>query len=132
MKLTADGDRLRYRAPRGTLGPADLDALREHKLSVLVALLEDSTEALAEAPVIETRQEQEPGAVLIESPKFGPVWVVLDACLLDEIRSEEQAREDPRPVLRSADIAKLRGKSEAAARAALRVFQMFSGARLMQ
>ena len=85
---------------------------------------------LEEAPIAETRLE--PGAVLIESPRFGPVWVVLDARLLDEIRAEEAQQPEPRPVVTTHDIAALSGKSEAAITAALEVFRVFPGARVAQ
>ena len=129
VELTAEGDQLRYRAPRGTLRPTDLEALRAHKLSLLNALREDAAEDLAGAPIAETRSE-EVGAVLIQSPKFGPVWVVLDARLLDELRVEEAQRSEPKPVLTSADVAALAGKSETAVKAALEVFRVFGEARV--
>ena len=130
VELTAEGDQLRYRAPRGTLRPADFETLRAHKLSLLVALSEDTAEALAEASVIESRQE--PGAVLIQSPRFGPVWIALAPSMADELRAEETQRPAPRPVLLPDDIAALRGKSEAAVRAALGVAWVFPGARVIQ
>ncbi len=132
VELTAEGDQLRYRAPRGTLRPADLEILREHKFSLLDALREDAAEDLAEAPVIESRQDQEPGAVLITSPKYREVWVALSRSMAEELRAEESARETPRPVLLTDDIAALRGKGEAAIRAALEVAGVFPGAKVIQ
>ncbi len=75
VKLSAEGDQLRYRAPRGTLRPADLEALRIHKLELLAELSQARAEDLAAAPIAEARLE--PGAVLIASPKYGEIWVAL-------------------------------------------------------
>ncbi len=135
VRLIPDGDSLRCRGPRGALTEADLAALREHKPEVLKQLRQTaSIDALLLAgdaePILEIRQE--PGAVVIESPRFGPVWIVLDARLLDELRAEEAERSEPRPVLTSADIAALRGKSETAVRASLEVARVFPCARVLQ
>ena len=85
---------------------------------------------LKEAPIAETRLE--PGAVLIESPRFGPVWIALTPGMADELRAEEAQRSEPRPVLLADDLAKLRGKSEAAVRTALEVARVFGPARVVQ
>ena len=130
VELTAEGDHLRYRAPRGTLQPADLEELRAHKLSLLDVLREDVAKDLAGAPIAETRSE-DVGAVRVESPRFGPVWIGLTPGMADEIRAEEAQRSEPRPVLLTDDIAALRGKSEAAVRAALEVARAFPGARVV-
>ena len=135
VRLIADGDFLRCRGPRGALTDADLAALREHKPEVLKQLRQTAPpDALLLAgdaePILETRLET--AAVLIQSPRFGPVWVGLDAHQSDEIRAEEQAREDPRPVLTPADIAALHGKNETAIKAALEVFRVFGSAKVLQ
>ncbi len=85
---------------------------------------------LEEAPIAETRLE--PGAVLIESPRFGPVWIALTPSMADELRAEEAQQAERRPVLLPADIAALAGKSEQAIKAALRVAVVFPGARVLQ
>ena len=100
--------------------------------SPLLDRLDDAARALAEAPVIETRQDQEPGAVLIRSTKYGEVWLALTEGMAAEIRSEEAQRSEPRPVLLTDDIAKLRGKSKAAVRAALELARVFPGTRVIQ
>ena len=130
VKLTAEGDQLRYRAPRGTLRPTDLEALRAHKRSLLDALREAAAEDLAEAPIIESRPEID--AILITSPTYGEVWVAFSEAAAEEIRAEESQRPKPRPVLLPSDIARLRGKSEAAVRAALEVARTLPGARVVQ
>jgi hypothetical protein len=79
---------------------------------------------LADAPAIAAREQI--GAVLIRSPQYGEVWVVLEGgSLLDELRAEEQARPNPRPVLRTNQIHRLRGKPEAAIRAVLNTLAVF-------
>ena len=98
--------------------------------SPLLDQLDDATEDLAAAPIIESRQE--PGAVLIQSPRFGPVWIALAPGVADELRAEEAQRSEPRPVLLADDITALRGKSEAAVRATLGVARAFPGARVVQ
>ena len=71
------------------------------------------------------------GAVLIESRRFGcEVWLAMDPGMAEELASEEARRDAPRPVLRPADIAALRGKPEAAIRAVLEVAKVFPGARV--
>ncbi len=115
-------------------GAPDVDHRHDHERqastdqSPLLDRLGDAAEALAEAPVIESRQE--PGAVLIQSPRFGPVWIALTPGMADEHWGEEAQRLESRPVLLTDDIAKLRGKSEAAVRAALEVARAFPGARV--
>ena len=49
-----------------------------------------------------------------------------------ELRAEEAQRSEPRPVLLPDDIANLRGKSEAAIKAALQVAGVFPGAKVIQ
>lgn len=38
VTLWIDGERLRYRAPRGTLMPGDLEALRKHKTELMALI----------------------------------------------------------------------------------------------
>ena len=82
-------------------------------------------------PILAVRHQL--GAVLIRSRRFAcDVWVVLDQATAAEILAEEARRDDPRPVFQPCDIAALRGKSEAAVRAALDVARTFAGSRFVQ
>jgi hypothetical protein len=83
---------------------------------------------LEEAPAIAAREQI--GAVLLRSPQYGEVWVVLEGSLLGELRAEEQERPDPRAVLRTDQILRLRGKSEAAIRAVLNTLAAFPEAEI--
>ena len=49
VELTAEGDRLHYRAPRGVLSPELIDSLRSHKRQLLAELTqcEDSASSAA-------------------------------------------------------------------------------------
>jgi hypothetical protein len=85
---------------------------------------------LADAPLIEVREQL--GAVLIRSPRFGEVWVVLEPSMAPELAAEEAGRAEPRPVLLAEDVARLRLKSAEMIRAALTVLATFPGARLIQ
>jgi len=71
------------------------------------------------------------GAVLIDSPRFGEVWIALDPCMVDELVAEEDANEEPRPVLLAEDVAQLRGKSQAEIASSLEVLRRFPGARVV-
>ena len=82
------------------------------------------------APVLATREQL--GAVLIRSPRFGEVWLVLEPSMLTEFVAEESSRGDLRPALLAEHVAKLRGKSDEMIRAALRTFATFPSARLTQ
>ena len=130
VELTAEGDQLRYRAPRGTLRPTDLETLRAHKLSLLDVLREGTAEDLGGAPIAAARSEL--SAVLIRSATYGEVWLALTAEMAANLRAEESQRPKPRPVLLPSDIARLRGKSEAAVRASLEVTRTLPGARVVQ
>jgi len=83
---------------------------------------------LADAPVVAAREQI--GAVLLRSPKYGAVWVALKGSLLAELRAEEQERPDPRPVLTTDQVLRLRGKSEAAIRAVLNALAVFPEAEI--
>jgi hypothetical protein len=82
------------------------------------------------APIVETREQI--GAVLIRSPRFGEVWMVLEPSIAPEIVAEESGRAEPRPVLLAKDVARLRGKSDEMIRATLAVLATFPDARLIQ
>ena len=142
VELEARGERIRY-SPAAGVSPELLSRLRQHKGEVIAelrrrdnpggsALGEATPGQLEEAPIIEARQEQELGAVLIRSPRYGEVWLALSEGMAAELRAEEGAREAPRPVLTSTDITALRGKSEAAVRVALEIARIFPGARVVQ
>jgi hypothetical protein len=83
---------------------------------------------LQSAAIAEAREQI--GAVLIRSPQYGEVWVVLEGGLLAELRAEERARPDPRPVLRMDHVMRLRGKSEAAIQAVLNTLAVFPEAEI--
>jgi hypothetical protein len=85
---------------------------------------------LTDAPVVAAREQL--GAVLVRSPRFGEVWVVLEPSMAPELAAEEAGRVEPRPVLLAEDVAHLRGKSDQMVRAALAVLAVFPGARLIQ
>jgi hypothetical protein len=125
------GERLRLEAPRGILTAELRAALTANREALRAALRagELPDPALDEEPLAETRERL--GAVLIRSPRFGAVWMVLDPCAAPELEAEEQAREEPRPVLLAEDVARLRGKPDAAVRAALERLRAFPGARVV-
>jgi hypothetical protein len=58
------------------------------------------------------------GAVLIRTAKGGSIWLALDQGTADEIRAEEQQREEPCPVLTLEDPARPLTSSEVAKRRA--------------
>ena len=126
VELTAEGDRLHYRAPRGVLSPNLLADLRSHKTEILAELtrLGESTSAAA-------LESGVPAAFLIDSPRYGSVWVATDAGVAAAIRVEEQQRERPRPVLMADDVAHLEHKPEKAIRGALEIIRAFPGARII-
>jgi hypothetical protein len=83
---------------------------------------------LQSAVITESREQI--GAVLLRSPRYGEVWVVLEGSLLGELRAEEQERPDPRPVRTTDQVLRLRGKSEAATRAVLNTLAVFPEAEI--
>lgn len=98
---------------------------------VAVTTIAESADDLAGGPIIETRFDL--GAVRIESSRFGQgVWLALTEDMATELRSEEIQRDEPRPVLLPEDLARLKGKSAAAIRAALEIFTVFPGSRVIQ
>ena len=137
VEVTAEGQSLRCRGPRGALTPADLDALRSRKAEILAELQQAADPVQANLigpntdPILETRHEL--GAVLIRSCRFGrDIWIVLTEEMAVELRAEEQDRETPRPVLLAEDVALLRGRPPEAVEAVLRVAAAFPGARVIQ
>ena len=70
--------------------------------------------------------------MLIRSPRFGEVWVVLELGMAPELVAEEAGREEPGPVLVAEDVARLRGKPDEMVRAVLAVVAVFPSARLVQ
>ncbi len=142
VELEARGERLRY-SPAAGVTPELLGRLKQHKAEVIEELRRRENpggttagsvapDHLEEAPILETRQDQEPGAVLIRSAIYGECWLALVPSMADDLRAEESQRPKPRPVLLPSDIAKLRGKSEAAVRAALEVARGFESVRVVQ
>ncbi len=127
VELTAEGDRLRYRAPRGVLSPELLADLRSHKLELLAELTQcgDSSETAA-------LESGVPAAFLVGSPRYGEVWVATDAGVAAAIRVEEQHRDQPRPVVMPDDMARLQGKSPEAIQSVLNLFAVFPGAKVLQ
>ena len=87
-------------------------------------------QALDEAAIADARARV--GAVLVDSHRFGQVWIALDPCLVPDLHAEEQARGVPRPVLLVEDVARLRGKPERAVRAVLQAAAVFPGVRVVQ
>jgi hypothetical protein len=81
---------------------------------------------LAEAPVVAVREHV--AAVRVHSPLYGDVWICLEPALLEGLREEA----DRLPVLTVADVERLRGKPEAAIRAALATLTLFTGSRVLQ
>ena len=127
VEIIAEGQSLRCRGPRGTLTPADLDRLKTHKRELLTELAhcEDSAEEAA-------LESGVPAAFLIDSPRYGAVWVATDAGVAAAIRVEEQHRDQPRPVVMLDDMARLQGKSSEAIQSVLNVFAVFPGAKVLQ
>ena len=129
VRLTPEGDRIRYCAPRGALTPELRARLSEHRGEVL-SVLQGQREPLKSAPALEVRQQI--GAVRIASPRYGEVWLALDPCLAGQLRAEESRRDDPRPVLTTADLAHLEGRPPALVEALLNTFAAFPGAQVLK
>jgi|GEM_PF-2956050 len=91
---------------------------------------EEPTRPVVDGPLLATRDRL--AAVLVASPRFGKVWIALDANAARELSAEESGLAAPRPVLLPEDVTRLRGKSDAAIRAALEVCRAFPGSRLVQ
>ena len=127
VELTAEGDRLHYRAPRGVLSPELLADLRSHKRELLAELTQCGDSAKAAS-----LESGVPAAFLVDSPRYGEVWVATDAGVAAAIRLEEQHRDQPRPVVMPDDMARLQGKSPEAIQSVLNVFAVFPGAKVLQ
>ena len=137
VELTVEGDQLRCRGPRGWQDPELLAGLREHKPELVRHLLRDAdgqdandSDAVLGIDFSECAQ----AAVLVRSRLFGErdVWIALSDEAAAQILSEEQQRDQPRPVLRQGDVHRLAGKSEDMVRAVLDVAAVFPGAKVMQ
>ena len=114
-------------APRRVLDDELRAAIRSHKRELLAELTQcgDSTEAAA-------LESGVPAAFLVDSPRYGEVWVATDAGVAAAIRVEEQYRDQPRPVVMPDDMARLQGKSPEAIQSALNVFAVFPGAKVLR
>ena len=127
VRLELDGDRLRWRAPSEI--PAELLEAARQRRQELVELLRRHQASIDDSDPLATRERL--GAVLIDSPRFGEVWVALDPCMLADLVAEEDANEEPRPVLLAEDLTQLRGKSQAEIASSLEVLRRFPGARVV-
>ena len=128
-RVWAGANTLEIDAPVGLLGPelrAELKAVKGE----LLQLLREERWGPESASPIEVRQQI--GAVLIDSPRFGQVWLALDSCMADQLRAEEPERTDPRPVLTAADLAHLEGKPPAMVEAMLNTLTAFPDSRVVQ
>jgi hypothetical protein len=123
-----DGERLGVE-PSSVLTD-DLRAEIRARKDEIVRELRRANEPLESAPALEVRQQI--GAVLIDSPRYGQVWVVLSQRLEWQLRAEESERPNPRPVLTTADLARLEGKSPPLVEAILNTLAAFPGARVLQ
>lgn len=132
VDLRLDGDRLRWRAPRGVLSQDLLTTLREHREQVRDLLRcspQTQVQLILDCEPAEVRERV--AAVLIRSPVYGEVWIALDRCMVLELAAEEKTRPDPRPVLVAEDLVRLRGRSEQTIRAELEIARAFPGARVV-
>ena len=113
-------------APRRVLDDELRAAIRSHKRELLAELPQcgDSSEAAA-------LESGVPAAFLVDSPRYGGVWVATDSGVAAAIRVEEQHRDQPRPVVMLDDMAHLGSKPEKAIRGALEVIRAFPGARIV-
>jgi hypothetical protein len=135
VEIQREGDRLRWRAPRGEIQPTDLAALRRAKVELLGVL---AVERLGQsdvfdvegAPILDARARV--GAVLIRSARFGEMWLALDSRMAEQLAAEEVQRPDPRPVLMAEDVPRLRGKPGIAILAALEIARALPGWRVIQ
>ncbi len=114
-------------APRRVLNDELRVAIRSHKREILTELTQcgDSAEAASLKSGV-------PAAFLVDSPRYGEVWVATDVGVAAAIRVEEQRRDQPRPVVMLDDMVRLQGKSPEAIQSALNVFAVFPGAKVIQ
>lgn len=128
VRLELRGDRLLWRAPNEVPGEL-LEAARQQRAE-LVELLREASNApqIGDGDLLVSRERL--GAVLIRSPRFGEVCLALDPCMPPELVAEEDANEDPRPVLLPEDLVRLRGRSPRTIATSLEVLRRFPGARM--
>lgn len=81
-------------------------------------------------PIVEVKSAI--AAVVIDSKRYGEVWLVLDPRMVDELAAEEATRSNPRPILRAEDVVRFKGRPEGAVQAALDVLRVFPGTRVIQ
>ena len=137
VEVSVEGDQLRCRGPRGWQAPELLAGLREHKPAIVRHIRRDADRQVADDPdtvQIFDFSEVVNTAVLVRSRLFGgrEVWIALSDEAAAQILSEEQQRDEPRPVLRQTDLKRLDGMSEDLVRAVLNVAAAFPGARILQ
>lgn len=121
VTLEARGDRLRFK-PVNAVPPEMLAKLRARKQEILAELTQGREPIEPEAQIPEAGP---PGAVLIDSHRYGEVWIALEDSVAASLRDEEQHRETPRPVLTPEDLEYLRGRSEGTIRIALDLRAVF-------
>ena len=137
VELSVEGDQLRCRGPRGWHNAELLAGLRLHKPE-LVHHLRGDTDRLVTS-VLDTVMDADfsevmQTAVLVRSRLFGgrEVWIALSDEAAAQILSEEQQRDEPRPVLRQTDVQHVAGKSREMIDAVLRVAAVFPSSRVIQ
>jgi hypothetical protein len=65
VELRADGDRVRWRAPRGVIGPADVEAIRSHKPALISLMSRPSL--IDDAYALEARDLRGVNRVLVRA-----------------------------------------------------------------
>ena len=114
--------------PRRVLDDELRQAIRSHKRELLAELTHQCEDWAGAAAL----KSGVPAAFLVDSPRFGEVWVATDAGVAAAIRVDEQHRDQPRPVVMPDDMARMQGKSPEAIQSALNVFAVFPGAKVLQ
>jgi hypothetical protein len=127
VTLRARGDRLQFQ-PVSAVPPELLDGLRAHKHEILAELTGAQSEPEPMDQIAEATDP--PGAVLINSPRFGEVWLALTPEWAKALRDDEDWQVEPRPVLTPDDIERLQGRSPEAIRAFLTVAAAIPGAEI--
>ncbi|MBM4419880.1 MAG: hypothetical protein FJ033_16475 [Chloroflexi bacterium] len=136
--LEAEGDAVRWRAPRGVVSETDRSAIRAAKAELLAVLGANEARSARSARLIEEANALEAremlGAIRLRLPGgMGEAWVVLAQGVFDDLVAEESKRPEVarRPVVWLADWCRLKGKSEDAIHTALEVWRAFPGSRLV-